>query len=91
MDKHTIAVIGSGSWGTAISVLLSGLGHQITLWSWQKAESDRLAHDRENKEFLPGIPLGDRIAYTDDISCVRGKDLVVLVPPLMPVPPFASG
>lgn len=81
MDKHTIAVIGSGSWGTAISVLLSGLGHQITLWSWQKAESDRLAHDRENKEFLPGIPLGDRIAYTDDISCVRGKDLVVLVPP----------
>lgn len=81
MEKRKIAVIGSGGWGTAISVLLSGLGHSVTLWSWQQAESERLAQDRENKEFLPGIPLGDGIACTHDISCVKGKDLVVLAPP----------
>lgn len=81
MEKREIAVIGSGSWGTAMSVLLEGLGHSVTLWSWQREESERLVRDRENKEFLPGVPLGGGIVCTDDISCVKGKDLVVLVSP----------
>lgn len=76
-----IAVIGSGSWGTAISVLLEKNGHSVTLWSWKQEESDALKRDRENKEFLPDIPLGDNITYTSDISCVEGKELVVLVTP----------
>ena len=51
------AVIGSGSWGTAIAVLLAGKGYDVYLWSWQQVETDRLNADRENKEFLPGIKL----------------------------------
>ncbi len=81
MKRRDIAVIGSGSWGTAISVLLEGLGHSVALWSWQQEESGRLLRDRENKEFLPGVPLGEGICCTADIACVKGKDLVVLVPP----------
>lgn len=81
MKRRSIAVIGSGSWGTAISVLLESLGHGVTLWSWQREECVRLARDRENKEFLPGIPLGSGISCTDDIACIKGKELVVLVPP----------
>lgn len=78
---NNIAVIGSGSWGTAISVLLEKNGHSVTLWSWKQEESDTLKRDRENKEFLPDIPLGDNITYTSNISCVEGKELIVLVTP----------
>ncbi len=81
MNKRNIAVVGSGSWGTAISVLLEKNGHSVTLWSWKKEESDALKRDRENKEFLPGVPLGDNISYTSDIACVEGKDIIVLVTP----------
>ena len=81
MDRKNIAVIGSGSWGTAISVLLNKNGHSVTLWSWKKEESEALLKNRENKEFLPNVPLGENISFTSDISCVKGKDIVVLVTP----------
>ena len=81
MDIKNIAVVGSGSWGTAISVLLEKNGHNITLWSWKEEESLALKRNCENKEFLPGIKLGNKISYTSDISCVSGKDIIVLVTP----------
>ena len=81
MNKRNIAVVGSGSWGTAISVLLEKKGHSVTLWSWKKEESEALKKHRENKEFLPDIPLGEGITFTSDISCVKGKEIVVLVTP----------
>ena len=59
-----IAVIGSGSWGTAASVLLAKHNADIYLWSWQQSETDRLNRDRENKEFLPGIILPENIICT---------------------------
>ena len=81
MNIKDIAVIGSGSWGTAISTLLSSNGHNITLWSWKKEESEELATHRENRMFLPGVKLNDNINFTSDISCVKGKDIIVLVTP----------
>ena len=50
-----IAVIGSGSWGTAMALHMAGSGNQVYMWSWIQEETDRLNRDRENKEFLPGI------------------------------------
>ena len=76
-----IAVVGSGSWGTAMAVHLAEIGHNITLWSWKKEESDAIAKNRENKEFLPDVKIPENVLFTSDISCVRGKDIVVLVPP----------
>jgi glycerol-3-phosphate dehydrogenase (NAD(P)+) len=76
-----IAVIGSGGWGTAAAVHLNKLGHKVSLWSWLKEESDTLRKDLENKQFLPGVALPSDIVFTDDISCVEGKDLIVLVTP----------
>ena len=55
--SEKIAVIGSGSWGTAAAVHLCNQGHDVTLWSWLSDESNRLASELENKEFLPGIAL----------------------------------
>lgn len=76
-----IAVIGSGGWGTAVSIHLSDLGHDVTLWSWQKSESDDLAKNLENKEFLPGVGLNPKINFTSDISCTSDKDIIILVTP----------
>lgn len=79
--SEKIAVIGSGSWGTAAAVHLSKQGHDVTLWSWLPEESRRLETDGENKEFLPGVALPSSIRFTSDISCVADKNLIVLVTP----------
>ena len=76
-----IAVIGSGGWGTAVAIHLDGKGYDVTLWSWKQEECDNILRDGENKEFLPGVKVPDTIKLTSDISCVKDKDLVVLVSP----------
>ncbi|MEW8190765.1 MAG: NAD(P)H-dependent glycerol-3-phosphate dehydrogenase [Candidatus Thiodiazotropha endolucinida] len=54
--KHTtIAVLGAGSWGTALAILLSGNGHRVSLWGHLQAEIEALIRDRENKQYLPGV------------------------------------
>lgn len=76
-----IAIVGSGGWGTAAAVHLKKNGHDVDLWSWQESESQRLRENLENVEFLKGVSLDATINFTSDISCVREKDLVVLVTP----------
>ena len=77
-----IAVIGSGSWGCAISILLAKKGNDVFLWSWQQEESDRLAKDRENKEVLPGKHFPDNITCSHDMGlCVKDAGLIVTVAP----------
>lgn len=77
-----IAVIGSGSWGTAAALLLARHGHDVCLRSWQQAETDRLNRDRENKEFLPGMCFSDNIICIHDMKeAVDGAELIVTVVP----------
>ena len=78
-----ISVIGSGGWGTAITLLLCSNGHKVCLWSYKKEESERLSKDRENREFLPGIGFGDAdITFTNDIeeAAAFGEIIVSAVP-----------
>lgn len=77
-----IAVIGSGGWGTAIAILLSSRGHNVYLWSWIQEETDRLANDRENKEFLPGVKFPETIYCTHDMAeCTDGAELIITAAP----------
>lgn len=77
-----IAVIGSGSWGTAMALLLAKKNYDIYLWSWQQSETDRLNLDRENKEFLPGNPFPDNIICSHDMAlCAADAELVITVVP----------
>lgn len=77
-----IAVIGSGGWGTAVSILLASKGYNVYLWSWIQEETDRLNRDRENKEFLPGVGLPDNIICTHNMEeCVKGAELVITAAP----------
>lgn len=77
-----IAVIGSGSWGSAVAVLLANKGNDVWLWSWQQAETDRLCRDRENKEFLAGVAFPDNITCSHDMGkCTEGAELIVCAAP----------
>ena len=75
-----ITVLGSGAWGTALSLVLLENGHQVTLWSYTREESKTLRDNHENP-MLKGVPLPESLALTDDMSCVKGCGLVVLATP----------
>lgn len=77
-----IAVIGAGSWGTAIAGLLAAKGLQTTLWGHHPDHIAALSRDRENKKYLPGYHLVDTLNVTADLKvAVDGCDIVCMVVP----------
>lgn len=77
-----IGVIGAGSWGTALTVLLNSNGHQVTVWSAIEDEIKMLQQEREHKDKLPGVALAESIQFTTDLQeAIAGKDLLVLAVP----------
>ena len=82
MDRPRVAVLGAGSWGTALAVLLARHGAAIRLWGHLAAEVDRLRADRENRQFLPGIALPPEVEPTTDlVAAVAGANEVLIVVP----------
>jgi len=77
-----IGVIGAGSWGIALSVLLSNNGHDVKVWSIIEDEIKMLNENHEHKDKLPGVILSDKITFTTDLKeAVEGKDLLILAVP----------
>ena len=77
-----IAVLGAGSWGTALAIRLARNGNRVTLWGHDPAEVDALVRDRENRRYLPGAPLPDGLTPgTDLAACTASADEVLLVVP----------
>lgn len=73
-----ITVLGGGSWGIAIAVLLHKNGHEITIWSVLEAEVEMLKKQHEHK-MLPGVKLPEDMLFTaDDREAVEGSDLLVM-------------
>ena len=77
-----VSVIGAGSWGTALALLLSKNGHDVTMWSILEEEIRMLDKEREHKSKLPGVKLPDTMKFTTDLKeAVEGKDFLVLAVP----------
>ena len=77
-----IGVIGAGSWGTALALLLYKNGHDVTVWSYQEEEVRMLSEKREHVSKLPGVKIPEGIFFTADIKeAVEEKDVVVLAVP----------
>ena len=77
-----IGMIGAGSWGIALSVLLANNGHEVLVWSIIEDEIKMLKEHHEHKDKLPGVILSDKITYTNDLKeAVTDKDVLVLAVP----------
>lgn len=77
-----IGVIGAGSWGTALALLLHNNGHKVTVWSIIREEVDMLIQTREHKDKLPGVMLPVEMSFTTNLQdAVTDMDLLVLAVP----------
>lgn len=72
-----IGILGAGSWGTTLAVMLSER-HNIKLWEFDENQCNRLKVERENKKFLPGIKIPEKIFISNDIEEVLYNSEVVL-------------
>ena len=77
-----ISIIGAGSWGIALAVLLHKNGHHVTVWSVIEAEIRMLQKEREHKDKLPGVKLPEDMVFTTDLEqAVKGAEALVLAVP----------
>jgi glycerol-3-phosphate dehydrogenase (NAD(P)+) len=78
--NHT-AILGSGSWGTALAFAAAQKSPRVTLWGHQAASADKINAARENQRYLPGITLPAAIQATADFRDIAGASLVLAVVP----------
>ena len=77
-----VGIIGAGSWGTALSLLLYKNGNQVTVWSALENEIQMLKEEREQKDKLPGVKLPEDMIFTTNLEeAIKGKDALVLAVP----------
>lgn len=77
-----VGIIGAGSWGTALSLLLYKNGNQVTVWSALENEIQMLKEEREQKDKLPGVKLPEDMIFTTNLEeAIKGKDVLVLAVP----------
>ena len=77
-----ISIIGAGSWGTALAVLLHNNGNEVTIWSVIPEEVTMLREKRQHETKLPGVVLAPEIDVTGDLKeAMTGRDVLVLAVP----------
>lgn len=76
-----IKVLGAGSWGTALALLLHNNGHHVSMWSWDSSHVEQVLADGENSAFMPGIPLPPEMLISAHLSGVASADMLVMSVP----------
>ncbi len=81
-DSLRIAVLGAGSWGTALATLMARNGHHVVLWGRDEKVATAIDTQHENPRYLPGIALPDSLRATTDLAtAMQGAELVLVVVP----------
>ena len=75
-----ITILGCG-YGTALGVLYTTYGHDVTTWTKFEQEAEQLRTEREHKKLLPGVKLPDALKVTTNPECVSDADIVVICIP----------
>ena len=77
-----ITVLGAGSWGTTVAKVLAEKHGEVTLWVRGKELADRIANDRENKKYLPGVklPKGIMVMNNPEEAVAHAEIVVTSIP-----------
>jgi glycerol-3-phosphate dehydrogenase (NAD(P)+) len=91
----TLAVVGSGAWGTALACHAARLGHAVTMWAYEREVAEEINTRHTNSPYLPEVSIPEGIrASSDAAEAVSGAEVVILVPPskhLRPVSGLLAG
>ncbi len=80
--KRKITLLGGGSWGTALSKLLSENGHEVTVWLRDEEQCRTLSTERVNKKYLPKVQIPENIVFTSNIDeAVKNAEILLIVTP----------
>ena len=81
LTGRRISVLGAGTWGTALAILLNHNGHEVTIWSKFPEELQEMRESRKHKN-LPGAELPETMLYESDLgAAMEGRDVLVLAVP----------
>jgi len=77
-----ITVLGAGSWGTTLAILLAGNGHRVSLWTYREDQAQEIRETRQNASFLPGITVPEEVEVLTDIEqAVARREMIVAAIP----------
>ena len=78
-----LVVLGAGAWGTALANSYAGSGHQVTLWSIEPDHVQQMQAERQNRRYLPDLPLHDGLDITGDFAqACQDAELALIVTPV---------
>ena len=81
-ESYKIAVLGAGSWGIALALVLENNGHEVTLWEFRPDAAEQLKQTRDAKEFLPGIKIPATIQVENNLDkAIQEKDILICAVP----------
>jgi len=82
MNKKTIAMLGAGSWGTAVAIHLAKPGHRILLWGHDPQHVALMAEKKSNPAYLPDVFFPDSIIPSNNLNqCIQEADYVIIAVP----------
>jgi glycerol-3-phosphate dehydrogenase (NAD(P)+) len=82
MNKKIIALLGAGSWGTAVAIHLAHIGHQVLLWSHDPQHVALMEQQRVNPRYLPDVPFPQSLSPVSDFNqCIKKADYVFIAVP----------
>ena len=89
MEK--VCVLGAGSWGSALALVLAKKGYEVIMWTLSKEQSDKINKTKENIDYLPGILLPNNISVTTNIEeAVKDSKIIVLAVPSQAIRSISS-
>ena len=81
MSFEHVGILGAGSWGTALALVLHENDLRVTLWGHDAEHVAQVARERANTAYLPGIDLPEALAFTADLEALAPCDLILVVTP----------
>lgn len=82
MEKKTIALLGAGSWGTAVAIHLAQIGHQVLLWGHKPQHVAQMIKDKANLQYLPNTSFPPSLTPINDLHhCIAAADEVIIAVP----------